>query len=142
MARARNSEHAEQVALFKWAEFAAARWPELTLMHAIPNGGHRSKITAARLKAEGVRAGVPDICLPVARGGWHGLYIEMKTRIGRQSKDQRRWVIALRAQTYRAEVCRGWVAARAVIEEYLGASSHTDKQRAIQSISMPGGLDR
>ena len=73
MARARNSEHAEQVALFKWAEFAAARWPELTLMHAIPNGGHRNKITAARLKAEGVRAGVPDICLPVARGGWHGL---------------------------------------------------------------------
>lgn len=49
MATTRASEHAEQVALFGWAVFASVRWPELALLHAIPNGGHRNKITAARL---------------------------------------------------------------------------------------------
>ena len=57
------SEHQEQVALFRWAEFAIARWPELALMYAIPNGGHRHKAVAAGLKAEGVKRGVPDVCL-------------------------------------------------------------------------------
>ena len=57
----RDGEHVEQAALFRWAEFARARLPELTLLHAIPNGGHRHKATAARLKAEGVKRGVPDL---------------------------------------------------------------------------------
>ena len=116
---AAESEHKEQVALFRWAEFAAARRPELRLLHAIPNGGHRHKAVAARMKAEGVRRGVPDICLPVARGPYHGLYIEMKTRRGRTSADQERWIAALRAQGYRAEVCRDWSEAREAIEQHL-----------------------
>lgn len=117
--RSSASEHEEQAALVRWAEFQRPKWPELALLHAIPNGGHRHRVTAARLQAEGVRAGVPDLCLPVPRGGWHGLYIELKTRRGRPSREQRRWLDALRAQGYRAEVCRGWEAARAVIEDYL-----------------------
>lgn len=116
-----QSEHHEQAALFRWAEYAAGRWPELGLLHAIPNGGHRSKITAAMLKAEGVRPGVPDICLPVPRHDWHGLYIELKTPRGRPSKEQQRWIAALNRQGYRADVCHGWEQARAVIELYLGA---------------------
>jgi hypothetical protein len=116
---AAESEHKEQVALFRWAEFAAARRPELRLLYAIPNGGHRHKAVAARMKAEGVRRGVLDICLPVARAPHHGLYIEMKTRRGRVSPDQRRWIAALRAQGYRAEVCRDWSEARQVIEQHL-----------------------
>ena len=117
---AAESEHKEQVALFRWAEFAAARRPELRLLHAIPNGGHRHKAVAARMKAEGVRRGVPDVFLPIPRGAFAGLYIEMKTRRGRVSDEQRRWIEALRAQGYRAEVCRDWNAARQLIEEYLG----------------------
>lgn len=114
-----DEEHREQVALIRWADFARARWPELALLHAIPNGGQRHKAVAARMKAEGVRAGVPDLCLPVPRGRWHGLYIEMKTRRGRASPDQRWWLRALGKAGYRAEVCRGWDAARQVIEEYM-----------------------
>jgi hypothetical protein len=116
---AAESEHKEQVALFRWAEFAAARRPELRLLYAIPNGGHRHKAVAARMKAEGVRRGVLDVCLPVARVPYHGLYIEMKTRRGTVSADQKRWIQSLRSQGYRAEVCRGWSAARELIEQHL-----------------------
>ncbi|MBK1727652.1 VRR-NUC domain-containing protein [Halorhodospira neutriphila] len=122
--RSQPSEHEEQAALFRWAALQQRRRPELALLHAIPNGGDRHPAVAARLQAEGVRAGVPDLCLPVARGGWHGLYVELKTRRGRPSRRQRAWLRALRAQGYRAELCRGWPQARAVIESYLdGAPS-------------------
>ena len=68
----------------------------------------------------GVRAGVPDVCLPVPRGKYHGLYIEMKRADGgRLRPDQEGWLEALREQGYRAEVCHGFDAARLVITEYL-----------------------
>ncbi len=116
-----ESEHAEQAALFRWAEFARARLPELALLYAVPNGGHRHKATAARLKAEGVKRGVPDLCLPVARGGAHGLYIELKTERGKTTPEQLGWIRALRRQGYAAEVCHGWESARSMIEHYLTA---------------------
>lgn len=119
-----DSEHAEQAALFRWAEFARSRLPELALLYAVPNGGHRHKATAARLKAEGVKRGVPDVCLPVARGGAHGLYIEIKTERGKPTPEQLGWIRALRRQGYAAEVCRGWESARSMIEHYLTADPH------------------
>lgn len=127
------SEHDEQAALFRWATFAANRWPELALMFAIPNGGHRVKAVAAKLKAEGVKAGVPDLCLPVPRGEWHGLYIEMKTRTGRASKEQKRWLGALQAQGYRVAVCKGWEAAKELIEEYLASDAEAGRRRLDQT---------
>ena len=54
----------EQVALFGWAEYNEAYYPELRLLYAIPNGGHRHKAMSAELKAEGVKPGVPNLCLP------------------------------------------------------------------------------
>lgn len=110
------TEHDEQCALFAWAAWK----PELHLMHAIPNGGKRDIRTAAKLKAEGVKPGVPDIFLPVAKGGFHGLYIELKRRKGGTlSKAQEAWIRALMAQGYLCAVCHGWEAARAEIERYM-----------------------
>lgn len=71
-------EAAEQTKLFNWIAFARAATPELDMLYHIPNGGSRNKREAANLKRQGVRAGVPDLCLPVARGDYHGLYIELK----------------------------------------------------------------
>ena len=76
------TEADEQIALFEWAALQSGRFPELTLLHHVPNGGSRNKIEAARLRAQGVKSGVPDLCLPVARGGNHGLYIELKRQRG------------------------------------------------------------
>lgn len=115
-----GDEHAHQVALFAWRDRVLRQYPELAMLYAIPNGGHRSPRTAARLKSEGVRAGVPDVALDVPRGNWHGLRIELK-RPGLHSVSpaQRKWIAALRQYGYRAEVCVGWDAARELIVTYL-----------------------
>ena len=74
------TESQEQKALFDWWR-AYARNTPLVMLH-IPNGGARNAITGARMKAEGVTAGVPDILLAVPRQGCHGLWIELKRRKG------------------------------------------------------------
>lgn len=114
------TESAEQIALFRWRNVQMGAYPELELLHHIPNGGKRGKAEAGRFKAEGVKAGVPDVSLPVARGGYHGLYVEMKRmKGGRVSEEQARCMELLRAEGYCAVVCRGWDAAAAVILGYL-----------------------
>ena len=114
------TEAQEQTTLFQWAGMMAGKWPELRLCHAIPNGGSRNPIEARHLKEQGVKPGIPDLFLPCARGGWHGLYIEMKRRKGgRVSIEQKKTIIALREQGYRVEVCEGWEKARDVIVEYM-----------------------
>ena len=115
------TEHQEQCALFEWAAWQEGVWPELRLLHAIPNGGKRDIRTAARLKAEGVKPGVPDIFLPVPKDGKHGLYIELKhSRGGTVSKEQEAWIRALSAQEYVCAVCHGHREAIKVITDYMG----------------------
>lgn len=110
------TEHEEQVTLFTWFRMRYAGM----LMYAIPNGGARSSITGARLRDEGVLAGVPDIFLPCPSGGKHGLYIEMKRQKGgRVSAPQKAVMQALRMQGYEVAVCHGWQEARDCIEQYL-----------------------
>lgn len=117
-----QEEAREQEALFRWAAYERGKWTELAALHHIPNGGSRNKAEAARLKAQGVRAGVPDICLPAARGCYHGLYIELKRRKGgRVSEAQRKWMEYLEGAGYCARVCHGWDEARETIEKYLEA---------------------
>ncbi len=114
------TEDTEQAHIFAWAAWASGKYPELNLMHHIPNGGKRSKSEAARFKAQGVKAGVPDIFLPCARGGYHGLYIELKrTKGGKLSAAQKEWIDALRGQGYKVIVCYGFDEAREVIISYL-----------------------
>lgn len=76
------AESVEQQYLFQWARMQAGRWPELEMLYHVPNEGKRNPAAGARLVAEGLKRGVPDICLPVARGGCHGLYIELKRERG------------------------------------------------------------
>ena len=73
-----DDESGHQEALFSWAGYNTGRMPELEYMHHVPNGGKRDAATAVALKRQGVKAGVPDIVLPAARAGYHGLYIELK----------------------------------------------------------------
>ena len=114
------TESQEQQLLFEWAALSAGKWPELALMYHIPNGGSRSTAEAGRFKAEGVKSGVPDICLPAARGGYHGLYRELKrVKDGRVSPAQQGWIAALRDQGYCACVCKGWDDAAHIIKAYL-----------------------
>lgn len=115
-----QSEHSEQVRLINWVRANQSADPRLGLLFAVPNGGTRSAPEARKLKAEGVLAGVPDLCLPVPVGEQHGLFIELKTMKGRASASQKAMIARLNDQGYRAEVCQGHEAAIAVIQDYLG----------------------
>ena len=114
-----HHESLEQQALFQWAMLSISSIPELELLHHIPNGGKRNAREAARLKKEGVRAGVPDIFLPVPRKKYNGMYIELKAKVGRLSDNQKWWIERLEQQGYYCQVCYGWEAARNVILSYL-----------------------
>lgn len=113
-------EGEEQATLFKWAELKSGKRPELRLLFHIPNGGSRGKAEAAHFKAEGVKPGVPDLLLPVARGPYHGLFIELKRQKGGKiSKAQKAWLEGLTTQGFLAAVCYGWKDAAELIENYL-----------------------
>lgn len=116
------TEHEEQVALFQWAEANEAQYPSLAMLFAVPNGGYRPMVTAAQLKAEGVRSGVPDIFLMCRRGHYGALAIELKRRdhSNHATPAQQEWIERLRAHDYMAVVCYGAQEAIDVIIAYLG----------------------
>lgn len=122
----RKTEHGEQSALIEWADANLYRTPELAMLFAIPNAGKRRRGAAGRMKAEGLRAGVPDLALLVSRNGYHGLLIEMKTAIGKVSAAQETWINALKKQGYCAHVCRSFEAARDLIVWYLSPEQGTE----------------
>ena len=103
-----DREGLEQAALM--AELCL-RMPEVAdLIYHVPNGGHRVKAVAAKLKAQGVKAGIPHLVLPMARGGYYGLYIEFKATPPNDaavSESQHERIRKLNAQGYLAVVCRG-----------------------------------
>lgn len=146
---AKGTESGHQKALFAWAAMAQqygfsvandmetykpnpARAqlrfypvPALRWLHSIPNGGARDPITAARMKAEGIKSGVADIFLPVASCGHHGLYIEMKepgrrnAKDGGLSKEQAEFYAWCNEQQYAFSIAYTWREAANTIERYL-----------------------
>ena len=117
-------ESQEQTALFDWAEYQKNTMPELALMFHIPNGGSRNKIEAARLKRQGVKKGVSDVFLSCPKGGYHGLYIEMKRQKGGVlTKEQSDWLELVAKYGYKVAVCYGAEAAIKEITDYLKGES-------------------
>lgn len=114
-------EHQHQKHLMIWARFSESRFPCLRLLFAVPNAARRTKAERGRMLEEGLRAGVPDLCLPVPRQGYHGLFIELKVdrKKSRATRLQREWLTALREQGYKAVICYGWEEGARVLQEYL-----------------------
>lgn len=115
-----GTESGHQKALFCWA--AKQNNPDLKWMFAIPNGGLRNPITAARMKAEGAREGVWDIFLPVPQVNEHGhiiccgLFIEMK--VGKNKLSTKQVEFMNDVKMYKKAVCYSWIEARDIIIEY------------------------
>lgn len=116
-----RQEDIEQQMIIKWSQQPTIRrkYPELKLLYHIPNERKCSAREGARLKSMGVKAGVPDLCLPVARGKYHGLYIELKTKTGKLSEAQKWWQGELNSQKYVSAVCYGWDQAVKTLTDYL-----------------------
>lgn len=109
------SEADEQTMLFNWAAYI----PELKWMHHIPNGGSRNPVEAKNLKRQGTKRGVPDVFLPLPKGNYHGLYIEMKAGKNKLTDKQREFLDYANKNGYSAHVCYGHREAIKVIENYL-----------------------
>lgn len=125
----RVTEHDLQVSLINRCNAMSGQYPELRLLFAIPNGaklpytvdanGERYSKQGAYLRAEGLKAGVPDLFLSVARGRWHGLYIEMKRPGNKPSDVQNQWLHDLAAEGYACVVCYSDDEALSTILTYL-----------------------
>lgn len=125
------SEHDIQVTLIEWANLMVitGQYPELEYLYAAVNGaklpymktkkGTRFSPEAARLADEGLKAGVPDLCLPVPRGKFHGLYLEMKREDGQIRPDQSRWIAFLHRQGYFIDVAYDFEQAKNFLVSYL-----------------------
>lgn len=117
-----KTEDQEQAELVAWLE-------EKRLAHyAVPNGGYRKPSEAAKFKRTGVKAGVPDLCIPIPTKSFHGLYIELKKEYGGVISDkQQKWIRYLNARGYLAIVCYGANHAKKTICHYLGLVETFDK---------------
>ena len=140
-------ENVEQEWVFQWAAMQTCKHPELEWMYAVPNGGYRNTAEAAHMKRQGVKAGVPDIFLPAMRGGFGGLYIELKRAEKSQSSvsdNQREWLSHLERAGYKTAVCYGADDAIQTIQAYLALNtlSYADRGAAKEAEAgflMPAG---
>lgn len=129
-AKSIRTEHGEQCAVIDWCRRKEGQHPELALIFAIPNGAALTSVTDARgrryspqaekLKAEGMRAGVPDLFLPIPWQIYHGLFIEMKLPDGVVSKEQIAFMAEMNRLCYLALVCHSADEAIEAIKAYLG----------------------
>ena len=109
------TESQEQKQLIQWCRTD----PRLQFIFHIPNESIGGQGWIIRNRQLGVKSGVPDLMLPIPLNGFHGLFIEMKTKTGRASPQQKKWIHALNELGYKAVVARGWEEARDIITEYL-----------------------
>lgn len=127
----KDREHQIAVAFMNWWAYQAnLRGLDQRLLFAIPNGGHRAIGVARKLKAEGVRAGVPDYFLAVATGGFSGLFIELKSETGYASDAQLEMFNLFRAQGFKVVLVKGISEAMEAVVAYLGGLGKNKKPGA------------
>lgn len=114
------SEHDEQVKVFDVLRLNEAQYPQLAFIYAIPNGGARHPAVAGKLKAEGVKRGVSDVCVPIPSLNKHGAYFEMKFGKNKLSPEQLKFADFIKSQGYYYETVWGSDEMLTGIEFYLG----------------------
>lgn len=115
-----SEEHDEQVLFFKVLAANEKSRPELRYVYAVPNGGYRNKATAAKLKAEGTRRGISDVCIPIPSNGFHGAYFEFKSKTGALSREQKEFADFVMSRGYKFFVARSAKEALKELQIYLG----------------------
>jgi hypothetical protein len=111
----KQNEHNLQVSCITWFH---CQYPQ-HIIYAIPNGGQRNVIIAAKMKAEGVLSGVPDLHIPLARKGYHGLYIEMKAGKNKTTERQNAVIRKLEKEGYKCNVCYSFDEFVNTINDYI-----------------------
>ncbi len=120
-------EHLEQIEVIAWVRNNMGTYTKLEMLYAVPNGGWRDMKTARHLKAEGCQPGLPDLCLPVAKGGFFGAHFELKTKAdklrgikkGVVGEAQEWWLEKLKQEGYFTTVCYGAEETIQALKNYL-----------------------
>ena len=132
MSKRNQAEFHEQCKFYNWCvtHQDAEELPDLDLIFAVPNGAHLAKGQGSKLIKEGMRKGVPDMCLPVPRAPFHGLWIEMKRpaikdykgkiiqTAGTSTEFQKKYKLRLDSLGYKVCVCYGKDEAKIAVLEY------------------------
>jgi len=129
------SEHEEQTAVVTWCHQHEDH--RLRLIFAVPNAGKRSPQAANYYRAEGLKPGVPDLCLPLGYGGYLGMFIEMKVGDNDLSPLQEWWRDHLRGVGYYVIACWSSRAAIAAIRSYIAQAP----TRGLLPAEWQGGID-
>lgn len=106
----KQSEYLEQVAIFQWRDMNLKKYPELELLHSNLNGVKLTIGQAVKAKRAGALKSLPDLFLPVRKGGYggySGLYIELKASGGKPTKQQIEMLEKLELQGFRTMWCEG-----------------------------------
>ena len=116
-----RSEEREQARFVRWCSIPPVRdvAPALVWLFHVPNGGKRDAFVGAQMVALGVKRGVPDLLLPVARNRCHGLAIEFKSATGTTTEDQDRWLGHLQEECWWCDIARSAEEAREIVSHYL-----------------------
>lgn len=120
----KRSEDTEQIKVINWAKAAERKYPELHWLHHIPNGGKRNKKEAEKLKAMGVKAGIPDLHLPYARGCYKSLYIEMKFDHNKPTQEQISFMQEMQTEGHYCCICYTAEAAIEILSRYCELYLH------------------
>jgi hypothetical protein len=120
----RDLEHLMQVQVIDWAREHETQYPALAWLYAVPNGARLTIAVAKRMKAEGMRPGVPDLMLPERRGSYVGLAIELKAGRNTPTRDQKLWLNHLKSQGWLTDVCYSFAWARDLILAYLSGARY------------------
>lgn len=113
------TEHDTQKAFMNYVRYREASVPELQWLHAVPNGGARNAVTGARMKSEGTRKGIWDICWPYPRGAYNGLFLEFKHGKNKLTPEQDAFGEFVRGQGYKTEVAYTVERAIEILEAYI-----------------------
>ena len=114
-----NPEFLHQVSLFNWAELVRSTYPELRLMRGSMNGVYLSPAQAGKAKAAGMKKGEPDVMLPVRRGRYSGISIELKYGENTPTREQLDYGKMLEDQGWYVTYSWDWQEAAAIIQKYL-----------------------
>lgn len=117
--RRNNEEETIQSDYITCVRLYESKYPQLSMILHIPNGGHRSLSEGALFKKMGVSAGAPDIVLFVPNKKYHALFIEFKSKVGVQKATQKEWQRNLESYGYKYEIHRSWITAWNSTIDYL-----------------------
>lgn len=119
-----KTEDTEQMQIINYCNSMSAYVPDYAMIYHIPNEGKRKN--GAKLKRIGLRKGIPDLCLPVSKMGFNGLYIELKKDASKKaSKEQKEWLFKLEQQGYATSLCFGANEAINLITAYMDSDYET-----------------